>query len=46
MKKEIAHDRIPVTPETKHRLKIFAVMNRMKYDEAINKLLDKFEKKK
>ncbi len=45
-KEELAKDRIPVRPETKHRLKLYAVLNRMKYDQAINHLLDKLEKKK
>lgn len=46
MKKELAFDRIPVKPETKYRLKLYAVKNRMKYDEAINDLINKTEGKK
>ena len=43
-KKEIATSRIPVTPETQHRLKIFAVKKSLTFDKAINYLLDKIEK--
>ena len=39
--KSLATSRLPVTPETQQRLKIFAVYRRMTFDEAINYLLDK-----
>lgn len=44
-KKEIATSRLPVTPETQHRLKVFAVQRNMTFDKAINYLLDKVERK-
>ena len=43
-KKEIATSRLPVTPETQHRLKIFAVQKNLTFDKAINYLLDKIKK--
>jgi len=44
---EKKEDRIPCCNKTKMRLKKYQVNNEMKnYDEAINKLLDKVEKKK
>jgi hypothetical protein len=49
MKKEeeLKKDRIPCCNKTKIRLKKFQVNNEFKnYDEAINYLLDKEEKKK
>ena len=45
-KKEIAVSRLPVTPETRLRLKVFAAQNGLTFDKAINFLLNKFEKKK
>jgi len=44
-KKEIATSRLPVRPETQHRLKIYAVTKNLTFDKAINFLLDKEEKK-
>ena len=43
-KKEIAKSRLPVKPETQHRLKIFAVHKNLTFDKAINYLLDMIEK--
>jgi len=43
-KKEIATSRLPVRPDTQHRLKIFAAQKNITFDRAINYLLDKFEK--
>ena len=43
-KKELANERIPVRPETHHRLKLFAVKNKLTRDAAILNLLDKAEK--
>ena len=40
-KKENATSRLPVTPETQIRLKIFAAKNKLTFDKAINRLLDK-----
>ena len=45
MKKDNATSRIPVTPETQHRLKIFAVQKNLTFEKAIIYLLDKVEKK-
>ena len=45
-KKEIATSRLPITPETRLRLKIFAVKRNLTFDKAINYLLDKIEGKK
>ena len=44
-KKEIATSRLPVTPETQHRLKVFAVQEKKTFDQAINYLLNKIHKK-
>ena len=40
-KKENATSRLQVNPETQIRLKIFAAKNKLTFDKAINRLLDK-----
>ncbi len=42
-KKEIATSRLPVTPETRRRLKVFAAQKGLTFDKAINFLLDKIK---
>ncbi len=43
--KDNATGRIPVRPETQHRLKIFAATKNLTFDKAVEYLLDREERK-